>query len=89
MDYIGKIRLIERAIDSKSELLEVTFGNPIEKLSTYLVKPVDLDKSKEDLLLNAISLPEEDKIQLIVRKMSKVKRLKSSLFAPPKEKVDL
>ncbi len=80
MDYIGKVRLIERAIESKSELLEVTFGNPIEKLSIYLVKPVDFDKSKEDLLLNAISLPEEDKIELIVRKMSKVKRLKSSLF---------
>lgn len=89
MDYIGKIRLIERAIDNKSELLEVTFGNPIEKLSTHLVKPVDLDKSKEDLLLNAISLPDEEKLQLVVRKMSKVKRLKSSLFAPPREKADL
>jgi hypothetical protein len=88
MDYIGKIRLIERAIESKSELLEVTFGNPIEQKSTYLVKPLVMDKSKEDLLLNAISLPGEDKIELIVRKMSKVKRLKSSLFAPPREKVD-
>lgn len=88
MDYIGKVRLIERAIDSENELLEVTFGSPIEKISTYLVKPVNLDKSMEDLLLNAISLPEEDKIQLVVRKMSKVKRLKSSLFAPPQEKGD-
>lgn len=86
MDYIGKIRLIERAIHKKSELIEVTFGSPIEKLITYLVKPLDLDKSKEDLILNAISLPGEDKLQLIVRKMSKVKRLKSSLFAPPVEK---
>ncbi len=85
MDYIGKVRLIERALESKNELLEVTFGNPIEKLTTYLVKPVDFDKSQEDLLLNVISLPEEKNIQLIVRKMSKVKRLKSSLFAPPKE----
>ena len=85
MDYVGKVRLIERALESKNELLEVTFGNPIEKLTTYLVKPVDFDKSQEDLLLNVISLPEEKNIQLIVRKMSKVKRLKSSLFAPPKE----
>ncbi len=89
MDYIGKVRLIERTLESKNELLEVTFGSPIEKLTTYLVKPVDFDKSQEDLLLNAISLPEEKNIQLIVRKMSKVKRLKSSLFAPPKETVDL
>ncbi|MDA3938390.1 MAG: hypothetical protein PF693_03645 [Spirochaetia bacterium] len=89
MDYIGKIRLIERTLESNSELLEVTFGSPIEKLSTYLVKPINLDKSNEDLLLNAITLPEEDKIELIVRKMSKVKRLKSSLFAPPTEKADL
>lgn len=89
MDYIGKVRLIERAIDSKNELLEVTFGSPIEKLSTYLVKPVDLDKSQSDLLLNAITLPKENKTQLIVRKMSKVKRLKSSLFAPLKESPDL
>jgi len=89
MDYSGKIRLIERAIQSKSELLEISFGNPIEKIITYLVKPDNLDKSKEDLILNAITLPEENKIQLIVRKMSKVKRLKSSLFAPQKEKVDL
>lgn len=89
MDYVGKVRLIERALESKNELLEVTFGNPIEKLSTYLVKPVDFDKSQEDLLLNAIALPEEKQIQLIVRKMSKVKRLKSSLFAPLKETADL
>ena len=89
MDYIGKVRLIERALESKNELLEVTFGNPIEKLTTYLVKPVDFDKSKEDLLLNAISLPEENETQLIVRKMSKVKRLKSSLFAPLRETADL
>ena len=89
MDYIGKVRLIERALESKNELLEVTFGNPIENLTIYLVKPVDFDKSQEDLLLNAISLPEEKKIQLIVRKMSKVKRLKSSLFAPLKETADL
>jgi len=89
MDYIGKVRLIERAIESNNELLEVTFGSPIEKLTTYLVKPVDFDKSQEDLLLNAISLPEEKKTQLIVRKMSKVKRLKSSLFAPLKETADL
>jgi len=86
MDYIGKIRLIERTLESKSELLEVTFGSPIEKLTTYLVKPIALDKSNEDLLLNAITLPGEDKIELIVRKMSKVKRLKSSLFAPSKDK---
>jgi hypothetical protein len=89
MDYIGKIRLIERAVESKTELLEVTFGNPIEKIETYLVKPVGIDKSKDDLLLNAISLPEENKIELVVRKMSKVKRLKSSLFAPTVDKVDL
>jgi len=82
MDYTGKIRLIERAIQSKSELLEISFGNPIEKIITYLVKPDNLDKSKEDLILNAVTLPEENNIQLIVRKMSKVKRLKSSLFAP-------
>jgi len=88
MDYIGKIRLIERSIESKSELVEVTFGNPIETLTTYLVKPINLDKSKEDLILNAISLPEEKKLELIVRKMSKVKRLKSSLFAPPVDKAD-
>ncbi len=86
MDYIGKIRLIERTLESTSELLEVTFGSPIEKLTTYLVKPIALDKSNEDLLLNAITLPGEDKIELIVRKMSKVKRLKSSLFAPSKDK---
>ncbi len=82
MDYTGKIRLIERAIQSKSELLEISFGNPIEKIITYLVKPDNIDKTNEDLILNAITLPEENSIQLIVRKMSKVKRLKSSLFAP-------
>ena len=82
MDYTGKIRLIERAINSKSELLEISFGNPIEKITTYLVKPDNLDKTSKDLILNAITLPEENSIQLIVRKMSKVKRLKSSLFAP-------
>ncbi len=83
MDYIGKVRLIERALDSKNELLEITFGNPIEKLTTYLVKPIGFDKSKEDLILNTITLPEEKEIRFKIRKMSKIKRLKSSLFAPP------
>ncbi len=83
MDYIGKVRLIERALESKNELLEITFGNPIEKLTTYLVKPVSFDKSKEDLMLTTITLPEEKELVFKIRKMSKVKRLKSSLFAPP------
>lgn len=89
MDYIGKVQLIEKAVDSENDLLEVTFGNPIEKLTTHLVKPIDFDKSQKDLLLNAISLPDEKELQLLVRKMSKVKRLKSSLFAPLKETADL
>jgi hypothetical protein len=82
LDYTGKVRLIERALAEGSALLEIverTRGGSPRRL---LVKPEDLRKTGTDLLLMGRSLPDEELITVTVRRISLVRKLKSSLFAP-------
>ena len=82
-DFSGKIRLIEQAIESGKNLLEV-----IEKTSEaapslkILLKPVRLEKKENRFLLVGTTLPEKKTVKIEVGKIGFVKKLKNSLFAP-------
>ncbi len=82
LDYIGKIRLIEQTLDKSQDLLEViqrtADGSP-EKL---LLKPEDMIKRNDELYVTGYKLPEQGMIELKVRKLNLVRKLKRSLFAP-------
>lgn len=82
LDYTGKVRLIERAISEGNALLELverTRGGSPRRL---LLKPQELRKTGTDLLLTGRKLPEEEHTTVTVRRISLVRKLKSSLFAP-------
>lgn len=82
LDYVGKIRLIEQALASETELLEILDRRPKGESHRVLVKPVRLEHVGNDLLLSALTLPDEAQIQIKVRKMGLVRKLRGSLFAP-------
>ncbi len=82
LDYIGKVRLIEQAIASKKDLLEVIERTAKGSPRRILIKPEETKKTENDLILIGKTLPEEEEIKIFVRKASLVRKLKSSLFAP-------
>ncbi|MEW5815184.1 MAG: hypothetical protein AB1798_07270 [Spirochaetota bacterium] len=82
LDYLGKVRLIEQALQTKTDLLEIIERAPDGSPSRLLLKPVELKKSGSDLLLTGKILPEETWVNIQVRKIGLLRKLKSSLFAP-------
>ncbi len=82
LDYLGKVRLIEQALKAGSELLEIIERSPAGSARRILVKPTELRKAGGDLLLLGGELPREAPVQIRVRKIVLVRKLKSSLYAP-------
>lgn len=82
LDYIGKVRLIEQAMKSGNDLLEIIERSPKGSTRRLLVKPSELRRSGDDLLLFGSELPAEAPAEVRVRKIVMVRKLKSSLYAP-------
>jgi len=82
LDYTGKVRLIERALSESNALLELVERTRGGSPRRVLMKPEDLRKTGTDLLLLGRSLPEEEMVTVTVRRISLVRKLKSSLYAP-------
>ena len=82
VDFLGKIRLIEQAIRSGSDLLEIiersNTGEPVK----ILVKPVELERKGNELELVGIDLPGGAQQRVRVRKIALIRKLKDSLYAP-------
>ena len=81
-DYVGKVRIIEQALTRDAFLLEILTrsknGDPVR----YLAKPIDLEKSGNNLNLQFLVLPDREPKSIRVRAISLVRRIKSSLFVP-------
>jgi len=82
LDYLGKVRLIEQALKAGTELLEIIERSPAGSTRRLLVKPTELRRTGDDLLLLGGELPREQQVQIKVRKIVLVRKLKSSLYAP-------
>ncbi len=82
VDFIGKVRLIEQTVQSKSDLLEVIVRGARGEPKRYLMKPRSIDRSGSELKLIGNILPGEKEMTLQIRKLSLVRRLKSSLYSP-------
>ena len=80
--YSGKVRLIEQALHSGTELLEIiertTIGDPEKRL----IKPEGLDQKSTDLELVGVELPAGTEHRIRVRKIALLRKLKGSLYAP-------
>jgi len=82
LDYVGKVRLIEQALDGGTDLLEILERQAKGGARRLLVKPLQLGRVGDDLLLSGRLLPEETPVQIKVRKIGLVRKLRGSLYAP-------
>lgn len=82
VDYIGKVRLVEQALKSGTDLLEILERTANGNSRRLLVRPVEVRKGGSDLILRAVTLPENETVHIVVRKIGLVRKLKSSLYAP-------
>jgi len=82
LDYNGKIRLIETAVSSGHEYLEISWFTPEDDLQTDKIIPRHLSKEETDLILSGpyLSDPGGTPFRIRVRKISHIKRKKLSFF---------
>ncbi|MBN2657678.1 MAG: helicase-associated domain-containing protein [Spirochaetales bacterium] len=79
MNYQGKVRLVESALQNSSDRLELTYFSGGDS-RTILVQPLELKKEENDKILEGRILPDEETITLRVSKISKIRKIRSSLF---------
>ncbi len=79
LDYLGKVRLIERAIDRNAliEILEREAGGAPRR---RLARPQRLEKSDSGLFLAAEALPDGEAVRLAVSRLSRVRLVMRSLL---------
>ena len=82
LDFIGKVRLIEQALESGKEILEIIERSSSGTPKRILLAPMGLDKSQKELVLVGKPLPRGDTIRIEVRKLSLIRKLQSALYAP-------
>ena len=79
IDYVGKVRVIEQAIRMSASLLEIVERADDGSPHRRLVGPVALEKRGGELVLIGEELPDRVRIELLVRKLGLVRRLRSGL----------
>jgi len=80
LDYGGKLRLAELAVASASDLLEVGYRNEDGRPDSRLVRPVRLEKQGGEALLVAEDLETRKPFQIMVSRLSQVRKIKGSLL---------
>lgn len=85
LDYMGKVRVVERVLRSGGSLLEVLFRRPDGEPERLRVRPLELEKTDKGLMLRA-SDPEDGSVRVLaVSSLSHVKRIKTTLFGEDNE----
>jgi hypothetical protein len=85
LDYMGKVRVVERVLRSGGSLLEVLFRRVDGEPERLRVRPLELEKTEKGLMLRAAD-PEDGSVRVFsVSAMSHVKRIKTTLFGEDNE----
>ncbi len=79
LDYLGKVRLIERAIE-RGALVELLERGPAGVPRRILVRPQRLEKSAAGLTLAAEALPDGEGVSVSVSRLSRVRLVMRSLL---------
>ena len=79
MDFLGKVRLIELALNRGSllELIERTAGGSPRRMN---LRPERLERKASELILVGESLPEKRGVRVRVSKINLIRTLKRSLY---------
>jgi hypothetical protein len=80
LDYLGKVRVIERSLRAAGDRLEVLYRLPGEEPIRALLRPVRLDKNEKGLILEAEDLVTGGPARVPLGAVSTVRRLRASLF---------
>ncbi len=79
LDYLGKIRLIEQAIES-GDMLEVIMRSTSGAPQRIMIQPREIVASGDDLMLRARQEPDQRAIRIRIRRISLVRRLSGTLI---------
>ncbi|MFP4113632.1 MAG: hypothetical protein ACOC2Y_02705 [Spirochaetota bacterium] len=79
LDYVGKVRIIEHAIRSGTSFIEVIERTGDGSPQRRLIEPIEMSKRGNELILIGDELPERTRVELHVRKLGLVRRLRSAL----------
>jgi hypothetical protein len=82
LDYRGKLQQVKEALKSGNEILEISSIISTEGSVSYLIHPVDLKKKENKYILEGFAYPFRDPFKMEIGKISKVRRLRTSLFVP-------
>lgn len=76
IDYTRKVRLCQHVLETGGSFLELSLGSE----GTVLVKPLQLKKVGNDMLLEGAEIPEGAHIQVSVRKVRYMRKVRTSLM---------
>ncbi len=79
LDYAGKAVVIEQTISSPSDYLEILVRGQQGAPERYILRPQELKKAGNDLLVCGATLSEGTRMEIPVRKISLVRRIKGFL----------
>ena len=80
LDYLGKVRVVERSLRAVGDRLEVLYRLPGEEPVRALLRPVRLDKNEKGLILEAEDLLTGSPARVPLGAVSTVRRVRASLF---------
>ena len=80
LDYLGKVRVIERALRSPGDRLEVLYRLPGAEPVRAVLRPVKLDRNEKGLVLEAEDLATGGPARVPLGAVSTVRRVRASLF---------
>lgn len=85
LDYLGKVRVVERVLRSGGAVLEILARRPDGRPERYRIRPLELEKTDRGLVLRGTDESDGSVRILPVSSMSHVKRIKTTLFGEADE----
>ncbi len=79
LDYLGKVRIIEQAI-ADDDLLEAVFRAGEGTPERILCRPLELDRTGDDLMVRGRREPDGKAVRIRVRRISVVRRFSGTLI---------
>lgn len=80
LDYLGKVRVVERALRSPGDSLELLYRLPGAEPVKAIMRPVRLDRNDKGLVLEAEDLGTGGPARVPLGAVSTVRRVRASLF---------
>ncbi len=81
-DFQGKLNLCKQAMESSKDLLELHLKSFPDDEKVILIRPTELKKQGNEIILIGLEVPENHQFEKSLRKIFLLRKLKSSLYTP-------